>query len=228
MSTALSLLGDLYRRVGDLEQAETYLQQSLDVATGIDFDMLASDSLVGLALVADERGRHLEAERFADGALEAARRAQSPLAEARALLTRGGVLLAAGRIDAAEAALQSCVALSREVGLANLVLEAHAALAVAALRRGDAAEALRLVEDLLQHLGAAGLEGCLRPADVYRNCWRVLAARHDTRTASVLLAAGSYLYDVADRIDEDDLKHGFLQNVPANAELLAARTAVTS
>ena len=51
------MLGELYRRVGDLDRAERYLREALATAEQIDFEFLASDSLVSLALVAVERGQ---------------------------------------------------------------------------------------------------------------------------------------------------------------------------
>ncbi len=46
----------------------------------------------------------------------------------------------------------------------------------------------------------------------------MLLARDDPRATDVLRAAGAYLDDVAARIDEDDLREGFLRDVAANVE----------
>ena len=54
-------------------------------------------------------------------------------------------------------------------------------------------------------------------------CWEVLAEAGDPRAADALTAALAYLDDFAARIDEPDLRAGFLHNVEAHATLAAAR-----
>ena len=217
------MLGELYRRVGDLDRAEGYLRDALATAHQIDFAFLASDSLVSLALVAVEREHHGEAERLADEALAHARRGGSSLYEARALLARGTALLRAERLADAEEALQVSLNLADEIGVPNLVVEARAGLALAALRRGDLDAAVELVEGIVDQLEPENVLGCLQPGDVYRTCRRVLLAGEDPRATTVLRAAGVFLDEIASRIDEDDLREGFLRNVPAHAELDRAR-----
>ena len=58
---------------------------------------------------------------------------------------------------------------------------------------------------------------------MYRTCWQVLVAGDDPRATRVLRAAGAYLDEIAARIDEDDLREGFLRDVAANVELDEAR-----
>ena len=148
-----------------------------------------------------------------------ARRGGSSLYEARALLARGAALTAAERLADAEADLQACLALADEMGVSNLVVEAVAGLALTAFRRGDLDSAVALVDGVVDQLEPADVLGCLQPGEVYRTCWQVLLAGDDPRATRVLRAAGAYLDDIAARIDEDDLREGFLRNVAANVEL---------
>ena len=124
------MLGELYRRVGDFDRAEPYLREALATAEQIDFEFLASDVLVSLAIVAVERGHLDQAAGLADEALVHARRGGSTLYEARAHLARGTALVAAERLADAEADLQACLALADEMGVSNLVVEAVAGLAL--------------------------------------------------------------------------------------------------
>jgi class 3 adenylate cyclase/tetratricopeptide (TPR) repeat protein len=222
------MLGELYRRVGDLDRAERYLRDALETAEQIDFEFLASDSLVSLALVAVERGHFDEGERLAGEALAHARRGGSSLYEARALLARGTALALepVERLADGEADLQACLALADEIGVSNLVVEAVAGLALAAFRRGDLDSAVALVDGVVDQLDPADVLGCLQPGEVYRTCWRVLGAGDDPRAIRVLRAAGAYLDEIAARIDEDDLREGFLRHVAANVELDRARRAL--
>ena len=225
--TGLGVLGDIYRQVGDLEHAEAYSREALDAATEIGYTALASDASLGLALVAAERGRHEDAKRFADDAVDFARQAESPLGEARAVLAHGTVLLHAGHVEAADTSLRSCVRKAEQFGLANLALEARAGLARAGVERDDLGEAMLAIDRLFADLDPVNLQGCLQPGEVYRTCWQVLDSCHDPRAPIVLVAASTYLDETAARIDEEDLRDGFLNGVAAHVELRRARRETT-
>jgi tetratricopeptide (TPR) repeat protein len=216
---ALGMLGELYRRVGDLDRAERYFRESAEIADDIGYYLLSSDSRVGLALLAIDRADPEDALRLADEARDYGYRAESSFAAARALLARGLALLPARRLAEVEAAFRSGLARADEMGVSNLALEARAGLARAQFERGDIGAAVAGVQGLIDRLEPDELHGCLQPADVLRTCWQVLAARDDPRAPDVLRAAGTYFDEIAGRIDEDDLREGFLRRVPAHVEL---------
>ena len=143
------------------------------------------------------------------------------------MLAHGTVLLRARHVEAADSSLRSCVQKAEQFGLANLALEARAGLARAAVQRNDLGEAMLLIDRLFPDLDPVNLQGCLQPGEVYRTCWQVLNSCHDPRAATVLLAASTYLDETAARIDEDDLRDGFLNHVPAHVELGRARRETT-
>jgi hypothetical protein len=60
---------------------------------------------------------------------------------------------------------------------------------------------------------------CLVPGEVFLADHRVLVAAADARATDVLRAAEAYLDQIAERCGDDDLRTGFLQGEPANAEL---------
>jgi tetratricopeptide (TPR) repeat protein len=216
---ALGMLGELYRRVGDLDRAERYFRESAEIADDIGYYLLSSDSRVGLALLAIDRADPEDALRLADEARDYGYRAESSFAAARALLARGLALLPARRLAEVEAAFRSGLARADEMGVSNLALEARAGLARAQFERGDIGAAVAGVQGLIDRLEPDELHGCLQPADVLRTCWQVLVMRGDARAPDVLRAAGTYLDEIAGRIDEDDLREGFLRRVPAHVEL---------
>jgi tetratricopeptide (TPR) repeat protein len=226
-STAIGfgVLGELLVRVGELEEAETNLRRSLELAAEFDYGFVLSDSKLSLALALAQRGEYDIAIPLTADAVGDARRGGSRLAEARALCGQGSILLTAGRFDEATVPLHAGLALAEELALPSLARDATAALARCALDTECADEARALVERLIGHLGVADVEGCLQPGEVYRRCWRVLTGLGDPRAADVLEAAGTFLDAIASRIDEDDLREGFLHRVPAHAELLEARRA---
>jgi class 3 adenylate cyclase/tetratricopeptide (TPR) repeat protein len=220
-ATGLGTIGDLYRRVGDYERAKDHLLRSLTEAPEIDASYLVSDSLLGLALVAAEEGDLDEALKWSDGAADEGSRSESQLALARARFGQGVVRSTRGELDEAAAALVEARQRAEDLDLTNLVLEATAALARVRLAQGRVSEAVELVAPLLDRLDVPGLEGAIDPGRVFLDVWRVLDAAGDQRRGGVLVAAGAFLDEMAGRIDEDDLRQGFLERVAAHAELAA-------
>ncbi len=160
---AQGMLGELYRRVGDLDRAESYLRDALATANQIDYAFLASDCLVSLALVAIERGDHGEGERLADESLEHAPPGRFDVLRSPGPPCSRASLVPAGRLDDAEDALQACLALADEIGVSNLVVEAVAGLALAAFHRRDLDSAVALVDGVVDQLEPADIRG-LPPA----------------------------------------------------------------
>jgi hypothetical protein len=115
--------------------------------------------------------------------------------------------------------LRQAVAEAEVLAVAPLVAESRAALGWALARTAEVAEAVGLVEHVLDQLDLAVLGGAIAPGDVYLACWRVLSMAGYPRAAAVLEAAGRFLDEVADRIDDPDLRTGFLEKVPAHVEL---------
>jgi class 3 adenylate cyclase/tetratricopeptide (TPR) repeat protein len=223
-AVALGVLGDIYRRAGDLDQSDEHLQSSLGTARDIEFDFLMSDDLMYLALNAADLGRLDDALLMAGEAVEHARKADSPLAETRALLARGYVLTGLERWNEAEAALEAGRAESDRLGLESQVIEADAALARVAERRGgpgDLDRAVRLAESVIDRLDHPALEGMLRPGDVLLTVRDALAEAGDPRATDAVAAGAAYLDDFAGRIDDDELRAGFLHDVPAHVALAA-------
>ncbi len=112
--------------------------------------------------------------------------------------------------------------LAGELGLDNRTREAAAALAVCELVAGRRADAAALVERVLGHLDAVGLDGAQEAAEICTNCWRVLSGLGDPRAAVALDAGAALLERLAMAIDDPELRNGALQHVPAHVALQAA------
>ena len=100
-----------------------------------------------------------------------------------------------------------------------LVVEAEAALARAAVMRGDRDEARQFAERVLAMLGRPDLLGAIQPSEIYRSCWQVLVDCGDPRAADAAEAAHVYVETSAALIDDEELRTSFLTRVPANVEL---------
>ena len=97
IGTAHSVLGELARFSGDLEEVRAQMAQALAIADEIGYDYLAANSLYTLALIEASEGHHAEAERQVTEGIGLAQRAGVPIVVARGRLVHGLTLLAAGQ-----------------------------------------------------------------------------------------------------------------------------------
>jgi len=109
--------------------------------------------------------------------------------------------------------------LRRELGQPNLALEPLAGLARVSLAQGDVTSAQARVEELLRHLESGTLDGATEPFRVYLTCYRVLCASRDLRAPEVLTTMHTRLQEQAARINDEELRRSFLENVPAHREI---------
>ncbi len=181
IGTAYTILGEIERRVGDFDEAERVLGKVLETMPEAGFDVVTSDALLGLALVASIQGRHDEALVNADRAVFHGRRAESPMAVARAQIGLGYVHLALGRVEEAGEPLRACLEEAKRLELTYLVVEAEAALARVAVLTGDFDEARVVAGRVLAALGRPELIGAVQPSEIYRSCWQVLVECGDPR-----------------------------------------------
>ena len=135
----------------------------------------------------------------------------------------GHSLAGSERLEEASKAYRESIALRRELGQTNLLMESVAGLARASLARDDLAEAQTLVEEILAHLRSGGtLEGVLSPFQVYLTCYHVLEANQDPRAQELLNTAHDLLQEQAAKITDEKMRQSFLENVAAHRELVLA------
>ena len=87
---------------------------------------------------------------------------------------------------------------------------------------GDLGEqALRHAEQILDYLDAKGpLTSEVDPLRVYLTCYQVLAAVGNERAPQILQTTHRKLQQRAANIDDEALRRSFLENIPANQEIL--------
>ena len=122
---------------------------------------------------------------------------------------------------AAEAYTKSRV-LSEQEGRTSQMMESMAGLARVALLEGVLTVATEYVETLLDHIQHERLDGADDRFRVYLTCYEVLDLTGDDR-AQVLLKQGYELLQAqADLIEDEELRHTFLFNIPAHRALIDA------
>ena len=226
----LNNLGSVYPRLGDYARARGHLDQGLRLARSLGQRATEAAVLLNTASVTHLQGEDSSALGYANAAFEAAAASGQRDLEAYARLVAGHAELGLGRFDAArQAYAESRDRLLQLKMRAQQVLDPVSGLARVALAQGRLTEALAHVEKILAHEAAGGsFDGTEEPLLLPLSCWQVLAAAQDPRAGAVLAGAHAELQAQAARIGDAQARHGFLQQVPHNREILRAWLAFTT
>ncbi|HEY5323207.1 MAG TPA: hypothetical protein VIK58_10305, partial [Caldimonas sp.] len=115
---------------------------------------------------------------------------------------------------------------AHSIAVANdeaLRFDAAAGIAGEALARGDAAAAMRALEEVLAHLAAGGmLDGTESRQRIRLTCYEVLSAVGDPRAEALLDTAYAMLQKQAGALADAALRENFLHNVPEHRGIAAA------
>jgi hypothetical protein len=143
-------------------------------------------------------------------------------AQAAALLSLGNAQAGLGWLDEAAKSYQGALAIFTELGERHQAMEPVAGLARVSLEQGDLSGAQVWVEEILSYLQAHTLPGGGEPLRVHLTCYQVLSARRDPRAQDVLARAYTLLLKQADKIENEEERISFLENVHAHREIVAA------
>jgi predicted ATPase len=209
-------LGRIHWYLGDYDAATVYLQRGLEInAGGFAWKRTA---LTCLGLISHRQGDDQAALEYGLGALSMV---LSP--ERRTVLPLlGYASFGLGDLDRAADVYGEALTLWERMGLRALASEPLAGLAHITLCKGNQAEALAYVEEILGYLeDPAAIGEALDPFWVYLTCVRVLRANQDPRADEVLGQAYQRLRARAAKIEDQDLQRSYVENVPANREIVA-------
>ncbi len=216
----LGNVGNGWLKLGDYVQARRDLEAALRLHQG-EGDRSFEGSVMGfLSDLALKVGDGAGALRLARSSVDIASAVQARDKELEALLQLGAAELALGRHAAAEQVFERFRVLSRGFDGPDPHY-ATAGLARIALARGDANAALREIECMLAHAAGAEVERYWY-RELELACYQVLAATGDPRAADWLHIAHSRLQARAATIVGATARQGYLTNVPAHREIVAA------
>ena len=224
---ALGSLGLVHLCLGDHAGAGDYLEQARHILGEVGDRQGEGLMLAYRGLLDHHRGADEDARGHSQQALQIAQDLGDRSTQAYALTILGHALAGRGRPSAgsgqapaeAFAAYEQALALRRELGQPNLALEPLAGLARVSLAQGDVTSAQARVEELLSHLESGTLDGATEPFRVYLTCYRVLCASRDLRAPEVLTTMHTRLQEQAAKINDEELRRSFLENVPAHREI---------
>jgi ATP/maltotriose-dependent transcriptional regulator MalT len=228
----LSNLGLVCLKLGDYASARTYCEQSLVIARAINERLIEASSLHNLGRVYYELGDGAAARAHYEQSLVIHRDIGDRAGVAYALIGLGVALedlgnpsalpsVAGQALDGAEAAYGEALSICREIGQAAAAIEGVAGLGRAALAHSELQKAKQYAEECLAHIAAHGAEGIEYRFEVYLTCMDILAAcdEHE-RAQAVLEEAHGLLMQRADKINDEALRHSYLENVSAHREVM--------
>jgi tetratricopeptide (TPR) repeat protein len=142
---------------------------------------------------------------------------------AKCLLSIGRVQISLGRLSEAAKSFQRAKDSLRESEQPFLVLKTIVGFADVALAQGDLQQAQDHAEEILVYLKENLPDGSFRdPFRVYLTCYQVLQACNDPRAAAILTKAHDVLQEQAKKIDDDQSRRSFLENITIHREIVAA------
>jgi tetratricopeptide (TPR) repeat protein len=221
-ATMLHALATVLEACGAYATARQRYSSALAKARDIGARTLEAHALVSVGCTSHALGESEAGLSCIQQALALAQETGERYLQANVLTALGHCLGALGQLEVARAAYQEALPLRQEIGHPHEATEAQAGLARVCLAGGDPVQAMGHVEDILTYLESGTLEGTEQPLLVYLSCYRVLQAMDDPRAKQVLDEAYHLLQDIAEMITDEDLRHSFLQNVPAHQEIASA------
>ncbi len=219
-ATYMLVLGAVETNTSRFDDAREHLLGALAVAHQVGANSTETDALARLVAVELGAGNLEAAIERAREAVAAGATVPSDLDRALAEKALGYAASAIGVWDEAESGFATSSDLFRSLELEPPVRECVVGLAGVAAGRGQLAEAVELLEPVLEHLDTDGLSGTSQPGLMLRTAHWVLSQAGDPRSAAVREQARTYLRTKAAEVGDPDLEAGFLA-FPPHAELLA-------
>jgi len=209
-----------YSLQGLFEEASLNLEKAMIIFREIDSKQGLQWVLGLLSRVCFDNGQIAQSEKYCLEALEIAQNAGIKFYEKFSWWMLGRVHLEQGMVDQAERDFQKAKHDPTEDKINNAV---HASLAEIELMRGNFENAVSFVDEVLH-------EGTELPYEVDNKdrleilllCYKVLFANRDDRAKTVLDYAHKLLLEQVEHINDFSIQQAFLENVPANREILAA------
>jgi tetratricopeptide (TPR) repeat protein len=224
--TTLIQCTEYYFVLGDFERSESYYNKVISNWGDIDDKETEVWKLVALSLLRHYSGDNQAAREHIHQALHIMGDHRYIL-RWKGLTILGHSLTALGELAEAEDVYHQAMVLGYETNRPRQSIDALAGLARVSMARGDIEQALNQVELILTHLDTETpskghpLDGTIEPVRIYMTCYQVLKANKDNRAHDILDEAHNLLQKRAATISDKELRHSFLQNVPAHCEIVA-------
>jgi tetratricopeptide (TPR) repeat protein len=210
---SLRTLGALSFRQSDYGPARAHWEQALHTYRAIGDRHGASATLNNLGLACACQGDYAQAKAYLEQSLDIGREIDEPRIVGYILSNLGNALAGLGLLTEAADACRQALVLWRELNQPNLATEPLAGLAHISLAREDLYLAQSQAVEILSLLEHGALDHVRDPFRIFWICYRVLRASQDPRAQKILTTAYNLLRERATRIEDEGLRHSYLENV---------------
>ncbi len=201
-----------------IRRGKAYLEKLWHVSREIDGKQGLQWVLGLLSRVCFDTGELAQSEKYCLEALDIAQNAGVKYYKKFSWWMLGRIHMAQGEIDQAEIDLLKAKNDVEEGRQNNSVLASFAEIE---LTRGNITNALRFVDEILVEGSELSFEIDNKDRlEILLTCYIVLIANGDDRAIEVLEAAHILLNKQLEKISDESIRQAFLQNVPANREIL--------
>jgi class 3 adenylate cyclase len=207
--------------LGEYQAARDYAFQMRDLALETGQKVTESLAYINLAWGAGAQGDWQFALENVQEGLSINREVKRSEGVAEGLVWQGYILLGLQRPAEAERAFRESLEIRMEIEQDMLQAESMAGLSQALRRQGDLGAAKKYVEKVLDFIRRdENLTGTWEPLRIYWNCYQVLRDSEDPRTDEILKKALDSLLQRADKIPDQSMREGYLNNVPWHREIM--------
>ncbi|MCP5097920.1 MAG: tetratricopeptide repeat protein [Chloroflexi bacterium] len=207
--------------VGHYEQAKEQLENAISLSKEIGLRFGECLCGINLGLVHHYQGEHENAIMVSQQAIQLAQKIGSSRLEGFAYLTLGQVYTEMAHYEDASRMLWHAFALWNEVGHSNLAIAARSGLIRLALKQGILQDSSLHLEEILVRLkDAPTIDGAEAPFGIYLTCFYALRLLQDARADAVLAEGYLRLQACAEAINDEEMRHSFLQNVVVNRQIV--------
>jgi len=218
---AFGNLGWVASMQGDFERARQYQAEALSIARETGNRYQEAYCLINLSAIAVSQENYLAGLEHTQKSLLIAEKIGERSGEAWALTYLGHSHLGLNELKSAMKAYQAAVNIRRELEQPPLLMEPLAGMIQVFLKQKDYDSAFAHCEEILTYLSSGGtLDGAEEPVRVYLTIYQTLVIRHDPRANKILRAAHELLQTQISRIQDENNRTLYVQNVPWRRELM--------
>jgi len=213
-------IGRLFHHQGDYIRARHYYEQSLQSSLDCRDRSGEIQAMAYLGLLYHHLGEKTTSREYAQKAFNLAEESGRRTTLALAAIQLGYACAGSGYLSEASEAFQLALDLRQESDQSSLILEPKVGLAWVDLLRGDLPQAKGRIEEILSLVDKETLAGTDDPFGIYLTCYRILQACGDPRASQLLENAYQDLQEQAAKIEDEELRHSFLNNVATHREIM--------
>ena len=217
---AFGNLGIVFTHLGEYEKASQYLKSGLSLFREIRNRQAEANTLTNLCRIYVLQGDTATSFELGQQALTIEQEIGERYGLGYALQNLGLTIEKLGRWEDAIVYYEQAQMLRTGLGQKNLAIESQAGLARIFLAQGDRSKAQAQIEAILDYLATKTLDGTDDPFLVYLTCYKILISNEDPRALEILNTTHEMLLNRASRINDNNLRDSYLENVPAHKEIM--------